>query len=63
MSSNTTAPFQSPSGDFDPALLLLNLRNKDESESADEMRRTSSQSSSGPTSQNAQVRTDLKIFH
>lgn len=61
MKPTSTAPFQSPSGDFDPALLLLNLRNKDDGESSDELRRASSQASSGPVSHAATVRHYLKV--
>eukprot|EP01033_Poteriospumella_lacustris_P018530 gene18530-13337_t len=59
MKSTSTAPFQSPSGDFDPALLLLNLRNKDDGDSSDELRRASSQASSGPVSHAATEHDDL----
>lgn len=58
----STAPFQSPTGDFDPALLLLNLRNKDEGDSSDELRRMSSQTSSGHMTSSNTVSVDLKIL-
>jgi hypothetical protein len=56
MSSDKNAPFQSPSNDIDPALILLNLRKDDTTETGTELRRTQSRSSSYQTAQQAMVR-------